>query len=141
MGLASLRSVTRVAPLRTQIIPRLELHSAFLLSKLVISVMEGLSPNLPQVSLRCYTDSQVALFWIRGTNKEWRPFNRVTEIRHPWSHCPGSSNPVDLSTRGLTSLELSVSQLWRHGLNGYRQALSPALTMKCSPCQENVLWS
>ena len=113
-------SKTRVAPLRTQTIPRLELLSAFLLSKLVTSVMEGLSHTLPQVSVRCYTDSQVALSWIRGTNKEWKPFvsNRVSEIRrrvHPefWSHCPGSSNPADLPSRGLTSLELSVSQLWR----------------------------
>ena len=57
-------SKTRVAPLQTQTqtIPRLELLSAFLLSKLVTSVMEALFPNLPQVSLRCYTDSQVALF-------------------------------------------------------------------------------
>ena len=53
---------TRVAPLWTQIIPRLELLSAFLFSKLVTSVMESLSPNLPQVSLRWYTDFQVALF-------------------------------------------------------------------------------
>ena len=53
---------------------------------------------------------------------EWKPFvnNRVSEIRrrvHPdcWSHCPGALNPADLPSRGLTSLELSVSQLWRRG--------------------------
>ena len=47
-------SKTRVAPLQTQTIPRLELLSAFLLSKLVTSVMESLSTTLPQIALRCY---------------------------------------------------------------------------------------
>ena len=113
---------------------RLELLSAFLLSKLVTSVMEGLSFTLPQILLRCYTDSQVVLFWIRGTNKEWKPFvnNRVSEIRrrvHPdlWSHCPGSSNPADLPTRGLTSFELSVSQLWRRGPEWLQAGFEPSL--------------
>ena len=93
-------SKTRVAPLQTQTIPRLELLSAFLLSKLV---MENLSDTLPNVALKCYTDSVVALFSIRGTNKEWTPFanNREREVGcrvHPnhWSHCAGSSNPADL---------------------------------------------
>ena len=109
-------SKTRVALLQPQTIPRLELLSAFLLSKLVSSVIDSLSHTLlPQVSVRCYTDSQVALFRIRGTMKEWKPFvnNRVREIRsrvHPdhWSHCPGSSNPADLPSRGLTSLKQQI---------------------------------
>ena len=46
--------------------------------------------------------------------------NRVTEIRNHvapeyWNHCPGLSNPADFPSRGLTLLELSVSQLWRQG--------------------------
>ena len=115
-------SKTRVAPLQAQTIPRLELLSAFLLSKLVLSVKDSLDSTLPRLSIQCYTDSQVALYWIRGTTKEWKPFvnNRVSEIRrrvHPdcWSHCSGALNPADLPSRGLTSLELSVSQLWRRG--------------------------
>ena len=115
-------SKTRVAPLQSQTIPRLELLSAFLLSKLVSSVTSSLSSTLPELALKCYTDSQVALFWILGISKEWKPFvnNRVKEIRnrvHPscWNHCPGSSNPADLPSRGLSSLELSVNQLWRQG--------------------------
>lgn len=127
-------SKTRVAPLQAQTIPRLELLSAFLLSKLVTSVMEGLSPSLPQILLRCYTDSQVVLFWICGTNKEWKLFvnNRVSEIHRRvhsdvWSHCPGSSNPADLPTRGLTLLELSVSQLRRHGPVWLQAGFEPSL--------------
>ena len=110
---------TRVAPLQAQTIPRLELLSAFLLSKLVVSVHSNLQHQMAPLDVRCYTDSQVALFWIRGKNKEWRPFvqNRVKEIRrkvHPdlWYHCPGTTNPADLPSRVM---KLSVSQLWRIG--------------------------
>ena len=115
-------SKTRVAPLQSQTIPRLELLSALLLSKLVTSVVDSLKSTLPPVEVRCYTDSQVALYWIQGTTKEWKPFveNRVNEIRRNvspslWSHCPGKSNPADLPSRGLTALEVSVNQLWRQG--------------------------
>ena len=113
---------TRVAPLQTQTIPRLELLSAFLLSKLISVVADCLSSVLPELACRCYTDSLVALYWIQGTTKEWKPFvnNRVREIRSRvkpsyWRHCPGSSNPADLPSRGLSCLELSVSRLWRLG--------------------------
>ena len=74
------------------------------------------------LNVRCYTDSQVALYWIRGKDKEWKPFvqNRVREIRHSihpdlWNHCLGKTNPADLPSWGLNILELSVSQLWRVG--------------------------
>ena len=112
-------SKTRVAHLLPQTIPRLELLSAVLLSRLIVSVLSSIKPTLLLLDVRCYTDSQVALYWICGTNKEWKPFvhNRVTEIRRNvqpnlWSHCPGKSNPADLPSRGLTSLEASVIQLW-----------------------------
>ena len=124
---------TRVAPLTSQTIPRLELLSAFLLSKLITSVIDSLSPTLTELSLKCYTDSQVALFWIRGTTKEWKPFvnNRVIEIRsrvHPdhWAHCAGASNPADLPSRGLSPIELSVSQLWKRGPEWLQTGLKPS---------------
>lgn len=55
-------SKTRVAPLQTQTIPRLELLSALLLSKLIVSVSESLRSTLPQLKLQCFTDSQIALY-------------------------------------------------------------------------------
>ena len=113
---------TRVAPLQGQTVPRLELLSALLLSRLISSVHSSLQHQISPLNIRCYTDSQVALYWVRGKEKEWKPFvqNRVQEIRrnvHPdlWYHCPGLTNPADLPSRGLTMMELSVSQLWRMG--------------------------
>lgn len=113
---------TRVAPLQPQSVPRLELLSALLLSRLISTVAESLSSVLPQFEMRCFTDSQVSLYWIRGIEKEWKPFvkNRVVEIRQKtspdiWRHCPGKTNPADLPSRGLSFLELAVNTLWRCG--------------------------
>ena len=87
-----------------------------------------LESTLPDLEMECYTDSTVALYWIKGTNKEWRPFvqNRVNEICEKtspdlWYHCPGVTNPADLPSRGMTMSELQLSCLWRYGpdwLNG-----------------------
>ena len=65
---------TRVAPLQSQTISQLELLSAFLLSKLVVSVHNSLQPQMAPLNVRCYTDSQVALYWIHGKDKDLKPF-------------------------------------------------------------------
>ena len=76
-------SKTRVAPLKTQTIHRLKLLSALLLSWLISSVQSnlGLALDLSLSSQICYTDSQVALYWIHGTKWKLLVKNRVTEIR------------------------------------------------------------
>lgn len=127
---------TRVAPLQSQTIPRLELLSALLLARLIATVADSLNSTLPQLELRCFTDSRVALYWIQGIDKEWKPFvrNRVAEIRQKvsperWSHCPGETNPADLPSRGLPLLELAVSRLWRCG----PEWLPAAVSSRCEP--------
>ena len=113
---------TRVAPLKVQTIPRLELLSSLLLTRLLCNVGDSLRNRLPLQSPKCFTDSQVVLYWITGLEKEWKPFvqNRVNEIREgvpisSWSHCPGTLNPADIPSRGITAEELSRSTLWRDG--------------------------
>ena len=115
-------SKTRVSPIHDQTIPRLELLSALLLAKLITSVTHSLESELPLNQSRCFTDFNVALFWIQGFGKEWKPFvkNRVNEIRKLlpidcWNHCSRKDNPVDIPSRGLAPLELSVNMLWRNG--------------------------
>ena len=92
-------------------IPRLELLSALLLARLITTVSANLRSTMPPFDLKCYTDSLVALYWIQGTDKDWKPFvnNRVTEIRNHvspenWSHCPGLSNPADLPSCDLSPI-------------------------------------
>lgn len=92
----------------------------------------------------CFTDSKVALFWIKGHDKEWRQFveNRVREIRkltpiNVWKHCPGIQNPADLPSRGAELSMLSDDPLW---LNGPRWLCDVNPTEDCeSPLENSVL--
>jgi hypothetical protein len=134
-------SKTRVSPLKPVTIPRLELLSALCLARLMSNVTESLSERLSLGDPRCFTDSQVALFWIRGVEKDWKPFvqHRAEEIRKLiagdlWNHCPGKENPADLPSRGLTPVELATNQLWKHGPEWLR---TPKL--QCTtPCSEMI---
>ena len=112
-------SKTRVAPLKSQTIPRLELLSALLLARLAKSITDSIESDLSLEPPTSYTDSKVSLYWILGVDRVWKQFvqRRVTEIRtllpsSSWRHCPGVDNPADLPSRGLSPIELACSELW-----------------------------
>ena len=65
-------SKTKIAPTQTQTIPRLKLLSALLLARLITSITTSLNSQFKLESPECFTDSKVALFWIRDSNKEWK---------------------------------------------------------------------
>ena len=84
----------RVSPLNQLTIPRLELLSCLLLAKLISHVLEAITTVIDVRIGSCFTDSKMALYWIKGEGKQWKQFvhNRVTEIRRlvavqHWSHC------------------------------------------------------
>lgn len=114
-------SKARVAPLRRVTLPRLELLAALLCARLLEFVIDAL--KLPaSVSYNCWSDSMVALAWIRSDPAERKPFvgNRVLEIQSltspsKWRYCPTQLNPSDLVTRGISARELVSSDLWLHG--------------------------
>ncbi|XP_019850167.1 PREDICTED: uncharacterized protein LOC100632574 [Amphimedon queenslandica] len=115
-------SKTRVAPLHKQTIPRLELLSAVLLSRLVTTVQEVMMKTFDMEQTICYTDSEITMHWIKGHDKAWKPFvrNRVQEIRQRipsefWYHCISQDNPADIPSRGLAAQELQQCQMWWHG--------------------------
>ena len=63
-------SKTRVSPLKAQSIPRLELMSALLLARLITNVADTLAPRYELLTHVCFTDSQVALCWIKGVDRD-----------------------------------------------------------------------
>jgi len=86
-----------------------------LLFFMVVNVETSLNTQLSLEEPSC---SQVALFWIKGIEKEFK--NHVDKICKLisvdcWSHCVGKINPANIPSRSLTPLELSVNKLWRTG--------------------------
>ena len=89
------------------------------------TVQESLeSLNLVEVSVsyHAWTDSTINLQWLSQMPRTWTTFvaNRVSEIqetlpREKWKHVESSSNPADLSSRGMDVDQLIRSELWWHG--------------------------
>ena len=101
-------SKIRVAPLKSQTIPRSELLSAVLLARRMSSITQAIEREVTLSKPHCFTDSIVSLFWIRGVQKSWKLFvqNRASEIRKLlgpdcWSHCAGRDNPADIPSEVL----------------------------------------
>ena len=114
-----LASKTRVAPISGVTIPRLEFLAALLLARLMDLVSQSLAPETTLKDPACFTDSKVALYWIKGEGREWKQFvqNRACEIRRLvsaqfWKHCPGVENPADIPSRGMNPQQLRSSKLW-----------------------------
>ena len=100
-------------------IPRLELVSSHMAASLLENVRDALA-NLPVKQTVAWTDSKVALHWIRGEgNYKQYVQNRVKKIRSKdfitWRHIPGEQNPADIGSRGCSASELQESQLWWKG--------------------------
>ena len=105
----------RVAPMKDLSIPRLELLACVLLSKLVVSVINAVRLEVQVSNVFCWTDSQIALWWIKQSNERWNVWvqNRVEIIRNNissvhWFYVPSSQNPVDIATRSIQSHTLII---------------------------------
>ena len=98
---------TRLAPLKSQTIPRLELSAMVLGARLLTAVLQAVSNNgYTCTGVELYTDSTVALAWAKSDAGRWTTFvaNRVAQIQELIKvdrlfHIPGSENPADLATR------------------------------------------
>ena len=115
-----LTSKTRVAPNKPITIPRLELLSCLLLSKLMKTVVESIKYEIIQARTICWTDSKIAYYWITQKYKDWKPWvqnrvNRINEFETEWKHVPGSVNPADIATREINLLHTSIKNEWFNG--------------------------
>lgn len=114
-------SKSRVAPLVSHTIPRLELMGANLLAHLMNTVRKSI-PSFVTYREYFWSDSNIVLHWIRMMSRSLKTFvsHKVAEIQeltdvNSWRHVTTDQNPADLVSRGLMPSEMQDNDLWWKG--------------------------
>ncbi|XP_018403065.1 PREDICTED: uncharacterized protein LOC108779991 [Cyphomyrmex costatus] len=96
-------SKSKIAPLKTTSIPRLELNAALMLSKLTTAVVRAFGDRIKQIHL--WSDSSIVLYQIKTSPNLLKTYvaNRVAKIQE-W-----------LKGASLTVSEWKNNSLWWHG--------------------------
>ena len=111
-----------MAPNSKQTTPWLELLSCLVAARLTENIKKAVEEIIKIDDEMYWSDSTVALFWIKNVNKEYKQFveNRVQEIRklaapEHWNHCPTHENAADIASRGTTATQIVTDEKWWHG--------------------------
>ncbi|GFT00139.1 integrase catalytic domain-containing protein [Trichonephila clavipes] len=115
-----LSSKSRIAPLKSVTIPRLELCAAVLLAKLIQKTIKSM--KIPFNDIVLWTDSTIVLAWIKKDPSVLKPFvkNRVSVIQYltevsTWEHVKSQENPTDIIFRGINPDKIQDCVLWWYG--------------------------
>ena len=115
-----LTAKSKIVPNRKLTVPKLELMSCLLLSRLIISVRKALSVQLKILNVVSSSDSKVSLYWVNCVTKKWKICveNRVSEIRRNvgvdcWRYVPTDCNPANEATRYNKKLKFEEMLWWK----------------------------
>lgn len=115
---------SKVSPLKTVSVARLEICAALLMSNLVRRVIDTYSLRHPIANVYCFTDSMVTLHWVHSSPHRFKTFiaTRITKIisnlpAKCFFHVPGKENPSDCLSRGLTPAQFIAHPVWFSGPN------------------------
>ena len=110
-------SKSRLAPIKTITLPRLELNAAVIGARLSRMLIHEL--DLPIERVQYWSDSTLVLQYIKNKSQRVKVYvaNRVTDIREAsspddWSHMPGEDNPADILSRGCLNPEKLIKSNW-----------------------------
>ncbi|XP_038120581.1 uncharacterized protein LOC119770210 [Culex quinquefasciatus] len=115
-----LTSKTKVAPLKSQAMPRLELRGGVLSAELYVQILQSLKIKIPTFF---WVDAMCVLYWLQSPPSTWVTFvaNRVAKIQAltegcVWGHVPGVENPADFLSRGVMPADLiDLVSFWKPG--------------------------
>ncbi|XP_070562373.1 uncharacterized protein [Ptychodera flava] len=112
---------SRVAPLKTMTVPRLELTAATVAVNVGKQIREEI--QLPIHCENFWTDSTIVLQYIHNSTRRFKTFvaNRLQVIHDAtspdqWHHVPSQLNPADCASRGIEfDTTEQKSKLWFNG--------------------------
>ncbi|XP_046565841.1 uncharacterized protein LOC124274523 [Haliotis rubra] len=120
INVSFLMGKSRLAPVRTVTIPRLELTAASVSLQLGQQLLNQLDMEIDEVSY--YTDSTTVLHYINNEAKRFPVFvaNRVRLIRDysqpsQWKFIDSRTNPADIASRGMSIGQFLHADTWFHG--------------------------